>query len=180
MFQPITLFFTALLVIFACPIKAEDNENDKSIVLFQMLKHIDWSTIRTQSKPLEMCSLTQNEHSAAHLVGNKQAFKSGQRLVNLHYFYQIKDLSDYIIEFSCDIYYFDNVFSQLNIRHILTTAIQKNSISIGNGDAFLLQNGTLAFIQQDKNLTLRVNMNQANTNSLIKNPVILALSGNPQ
>lgn len=180
MFQFIRFFFAALLIICACPIKAEDNESEKSLVLFQTLKHIDWSTIRTQNKPLEMCSLTQNEHSAAHLLGDKQAFKSGQHLVNLHYFYEIEDLSNHIIEFSCDIYYFDNVFSQLNIRQILTTAIQQNSISIGNGDAFLLQNGTLAFIQQSQQLSLKVNMNQANTNSILKNPVILALSGNSQ
>ncbi|MCU4675129.1 YfiR/HmsC family protein [Catenovulum sp. 2E275] len=159
--QAFQILLLPILFIYSLASQAEDNAAHKSMVLFQTLKHIDWGSSKGVNKPLNFCSLTQNEHSAAHRLALKQVIKSGQNLVYFHHFYQLEDLTDYNLEFGCDIYYFDNVFSQLNIRQNLATAIQQRSVTIGNSETFLLQNGTMAFIEKTNQLNLYLNPHQS-------------------
>ncbi|GEM_PF-3195958 len=154
-------FITLVSLTFSYQLKAEDNSAFKSLVMFQALKYVDWSTTKKASKPLNFCSLTQNEHSAAHTLALKKRIKSGQHIVYFNHFYRLAELSDFNLEFGCDIYYFDNLFSQLNIRQHLATAVQQNSLSIGNSDTFLLQNGTMAFIEKSGKTVLQINPHQA-------------------
>ncbi|WP_016954158.1 YfiR family protein [Catenovulum agarivorans] len=154
----ISLFFG--LVVFLTPqLHAEEQAQNKARMLVWVLSNIEWQSVPTNNK-LNMCSFAASPYSANQYLANYQFVMSPPYFVDFYSFDNQQALINFDIEHSCQIYYFDQTTSGLHIDKILSRVNERGLLTIGHGEKFLTQNGSLALISNGQTLQLKINNRQ--------------------
>ncbi|WP_172656502.1 YfiR/HmsC family protein [Catenovulum maritimum] len=146
---------------------AEDQDNEKSILLFHLFQNLTWSDHSSGQINKKFCGLVQNEHSSVHKLALRQLVYTDGYILKFHFFYNQDDLDEFDTEFKCDLYYFDNVFSNLVIEPLLAKAKRQNKLTIGNGEQFITQGGAISFVSKGKYLSIYINQSMLDTKQYV-------------
>ncbi|EWH09091.1 hypothetical protein DS2_13994 [Catenovulum agarivorans DS-2] len=135
---------------------AEEQAHNKARLIIWALSNTHWQTISATNQ-LNMCSFVSGHYSAAQYVEQYKFVMSPPYFVKFHTFDNQQDLVNFDIEHSCQIYYFDQTTSALNIEQIVSHAKQRGLLTIGNGEKFLTKQGDISLISKGQTLQLKVN-----------------------
>lgn len=149
----------SLIIIVSPLLRAEDQAQNKARMLVWVLSNIEWQPNANYNK-LNFCSFVASSFSANHYLANYQFIMSAPYFVDFHSFDDQQELLNFDVEHHCQIYYFDQTTSDLYIDKILSRAYEKGLLTIGNGEKFITQNGSLAIITSGQTLQLKINNRQ--------------------
>ncbi|WP_440903240.1 YfiR family protein [Catenovulum sp. SX2] len=148
------------LVIFISPLlHAEDQAQNKARMLVWALANIEWQAT-IDKNTLNMCSFAAGAYSANLYLGDYQFVMSPPYFIDFYSFESQQELFNFDIEHGCQIYYFDQTTSGLHIDKVLSRANERGLLTIGNGEKFLTQGGSLALISNGQTLQLKINSRQ--------------------
>lgn len=165
--QPRTIVNTSLLKSLLCclilllsPLAvAEEQAQNKARMLVWVLSNVQWQ-VTTDNNQLNMCSYVSGQYSANHYLAEYQFVMSPPYFVNFYAFDDQNELINFDIEHKCQIFYFDQITSSLHIEQILSRAKERGLLTIGNGEKFITQSGSLSIVTAGQTLQLKANSSQ--------------------